>query len=146
LRARLWCAAELASERAHPGRECLLRSVVQRLAEREATRAGPVDPTHSEPLFALVLVDLDIDLDLLAIDARQVEKILAAPAASAEGLQRDLCGLVATKAADPLAFLLALNLDLAAKETAGEKITPPGLPLPEAERPAFVTEDCVWVA
>jgi hypothetical protein len=50
------------------------------------------------------------------------------------------------KAADPLAFLLALNLDLAAKETAGEKITPPGLPLPEAERPAFVTEDCVWVA
>ena len=29
---------------------------------------------------------------------------------------------------DPLAFLLKLNLDLAAKESAGESITPPGLP------------------
>ena len=47
------------------------------------------------------------------------------------------------KDADPLAFLLALNLTLAAKEKAGEPITPPGLPLPEAERAAFVTSDCV---
>ena len=47
--------------------------------------------------------------------------------------------------ADPLAFLLDLNLTCAAKESAGEKITPPGLPLPEAERPAFITEDCVRV-
>ena len=50
------------------------------------------------------------------------------------------------KAADPLAFLLALNLTLAAKEKAGEKISPPGLPLPEAERRAFITNDCVHVA
>jgi len=45
--------------------------------------------------------------------------------------------------ADPLAFLLELNLACAAKEKAGEKITPPGLPLSEAVRCAFVTEDCV---
>ena len=47
------------------------------------------------------------------------------------------------KDADPLAFLLALNLTLAGKETAGENITPPGLPLPDAERAAYTTEDCV---
>ena len=45
--------------------------------------------------------------------------------------------------ADPLGFLLALNLELAAKEKAGEKITPPGLPLSETERIAFTTEDCI---
>ncbi len=50
------------------------------------------------------------------------------------------------KAADPLAFLLALNLTLAAKEQAGEKITPPGLLLPEAERSAFITNGCVRIA
>ncbi len=49
------------------------------------------------------------------------------------------------KDADPLAFLLALNLELAAKEKAGEPITPPGLPLPESERAAFVTADCITV-
>ncbi|MEO6785291.1 MAG: type IIL restriction-modification enzyme MmeI, partial [Chthoniobacteraceae bacterium] len=48
--------------------------------------------------------------------------------------------------ADPLAFLLALNLTLAAKEKAGEKITPPGIPLPEAERAAFITDDCIRIA
>ena len=31
----------------------------------------------------------------------------------------------------------------AAKEAAGEKITPPGLPLPADERALFVTEDCI---
>ena len=35
---------------------------------------------------------------------------------------------------DPLAFLLELNLACAAKEKAGEKITPPGLPLPSGPR------------
>ncbi len=45
--------------------------------------------------------------------------------------------------ADPLAFLLALNLELAAREKAGEKITPPGLPLPAAEHAAFITDDRV---
>jgi hypothetical protein len=50
------------------------------------------------------------------------------------------------KTADPLAFLLALNLALAAKEKAGKKITPPGLPLPQAEAAAFITADCVAIA
>ncbi len=48
-------------------------------------------------------------------------------------------------AADPLTFLLQLNHACAEKEKAGEKITPPGLPLPEKEHAAFVTEDCVKV-
>ena len=46
---------------------------------------------------------------------------------------------------DPLAFLLALNLECASRERAGEKITPPGLPLSEGERAAFITADCVQV-
>jgi hypothetical protein len=45
--------------------------------------------------------------------------------------------------ADPLAFLLDLNLACAAREKAGEKITPPGLPLPVKDQAAFVTEDCI---
>ena len=44
---------------------------------------------------------------------------------------------------DPLAFLLELNLACAAKEKSGEKITPPGLPLPEKDQAAFITEDCI---
>ncbi|MCX6877802.1 MAG: N-6 DNA methylase [Verrucomicrobia bacterium] len=47
------------------------------------------------------------------------------------------------KDADILAFLLALNQTCAAKEAAGEKITPPGLPLPVEEHEAFLTEDCI---
>jgi hypothetical protein len=45
--------------------------------------------------------------------------------------------------ADPLAFLLALNLACAAKEKAGDKITPPGLPLRAAEHAEFMTDDCI---
>ena len=45
--------------------------------------------------------------------------------------------------AEPLAFLLALNLTLAAQEKSGATITPPGLPLPAAERAAFFTDDCL---
>jgi SAM-dependent methyltransferase len=44
---------------------------------------------------------------------------------------------------DPLAFLLELNLACAAKEKAGEKITPPGLPLPADEQKQFLSEDCI---
>jgi SAM-dependent methyltransferase len=44
---------------------------------------------------------------------------------------------------DPLAFLLELNLALAAKEKKGEPITPPGLPLPPGEHAAYITDDCV---
>ena len=40
-------------------------------------------------------------------------------------------------------FFLTLNLALAAKEKSGEAITPPGLPLPDAERAAFTTTDCI---
>ncbi len=49
------------------------------------------------------------------------------------------------KDVDILAFLLALNQTCAAKETAGEKITPPGLPLPVEEHGEFVTEDCISI-
>lgn len=47
--------------------------------------------------------------------------------------------------ADILAHLLALNQACAAREAAGESITPPGLPLPPAEHPAFLTDDCIRV-
>ena len=47
------------------------------------------------------------------------------------------------KDADTLAFLLELNQQGAARETAGHPITPPGLPLPPEERGAFVTKDCI---
>ena len=44
---------------------------------------------------------------------------------------------------DPIAFLLELNLACAAKEKAGEKITPPGLPLPSNEQQKFVSQDYI---
>ena len=47
------------------------------------------------------------------------------------------------KDANILAFLLALNQSCAAKEAAGEPITPPGLPLPLGKHAEFVTEDCI---
>lgn len=31
----------------------------------------------------------------------------------------------------------------AEKEKTGQKITPPGLPLPPEDHPAFITEDCI---
>jgi hypothetical protein len=49
------------------------------------------------------------------------------------------------KDADILAFLLQLNQSCAAKEAAGEKITPPGLPLPVEEHGKFITSDCIQV-
>lgn len=47
------------------------------------------------------------------------------------------------KDTDILAFLLALNRSCAAKEAAGETITPPVVPLPGEELAGFVTEDCI---
>src|SRR4029077_6035932 len=44
---------------------------------------------------------------------------------------------------DPLAFLLNLNLACSAKQNAGKKITPPGLPLPSKEHAVFITNDCI---
>jgi hypothetical protein len=49
------------------------------------------------------------------------------------------------KEADILAFLLDLNQTCAAKEAAGEPITPPGLPLPQEEQASYVTDDCIKV-
>ena len=48
--------------------------------------------------------------------------------------------------ADPLAFLLDLNLALAAREGAGEAITPPGLPAWVEDRAGYVTEDSIRAA
>ena len=45
--------------------------------------------------------------------------------------------------ADRLAFLLELNLACAGKEKVGEKITPPGLPLPPEQHAEFITDDCI---
>ena len=45
----------------------------------------------------------------------------------------------------PLAALLELNLTLSAEEKVGKLITPPGLPLPEAYRAAFITEDRIII-
>jgi hypothetical protein len=44
---------------------------------------------------------------------------------------------------DILTHLLALNHACAEKEKAGEKITPPSLPLPPEEHAAFITTDCI---
>ncbi len=49
------------------------------------------------------------------------------------------------KDADILAFLLTLNQSCAAKEAAGEPITPPGLPLPKTEHGELVTGDCLGI-
>ena len=46
---------------------------------------------------------------------------------------------------DPLAFLLRLNLDLAAKESAGQSVTPPGLPAFISNPEGFTTADCIQI-
>jgi len=46
---------------------------------------------------------------------------------------------------DILAFLLKLNLELAAKEAKKESITAPGLPAFVTDRESFISEDCVRV-
>jgi hypothetical protein len=44
---------------------------------------------------------------------------------------------------DTLAFLLKLNLDLVAKESASESITPPGLPALFPNASDFISPDCI---
>ena len=44
---------------------------------------------------------------------------------------------------DPLTFLLELNLACSAKEKAGEKIIPRGLPFLSKQHAEFVTKDCI---
>jgi hypothetical protein len=52
-------------------------------------------------------------------------------------------GMKATE--DILAFLLKFNLDLAFKESAGESITPPGLPALISNPEGFVTGDFIQI-
>jgi hypothetical protein len=65
---------------------------------------------------------------------RDAQAHLDAVVRSAYGMPED---------ADPLSFLLDLNLACAAKEKAGEKIIPPGLPLRPEEHAEFITADCI---
>jgi hypothetical protein len=44
---------------------------------------------------------------------------------------------------DLLAQLLALNQQVAAKEKAGEKVTPPGVPASYGDAKGLVSEDCI---
>jgi hypothetical protein len=67
---------------------------------------------------------------------RDAQNRLDAAVRSAYGMAKD---------ADILAFLLELNLACAAREAAGQTITPPGLPLPVPECEAFLTDDCIRV-
>jgi hypothetical protein len=53
------------------------------------------------------------------------------------------CAYGMDASADPLTFLLDLNLKLAEKEAAGENIVGPGLPASVKDRKSFVTKDCV---
>jgi hypothetical protein len=46
---------------------------------------------------------------------------------------------------DTLAFLQALNLELADRGAKGVQVTPPGLPVPAGEAAEFMSEDCVAV-
>jgi len=48
-----------------------------------------------------------------------------------------------TKSVDPLAFLLALNQEVAEKEAEGETVMGPGLPDFVKDRASFVTSDCI---
>ena len=50
-----------------------------------------------------------------------------------------------SKSADPLAFLLDLNLTLASVEATGKAIQGPGLPSLVTDRKPFITKDCVKV-
>jgi hypothetical protein len=65
---------------------------------------------------------------------RDAHALLDAAVRAAYGMDAD---------ADPLAFLLELNLACAAKEKAGEEIVAPGLPLPVEEQAALITDDCI---
>ncbi len=46
---------------------------------------------------------------------------------------------------DPLAFLLALNKEVAAREAAGEGVAALGLPPCVEDAGSFITDDCVRV-
>jgi hypothetical protein len=62
------------------------------------------------------------------------------------GNQEATIGVVAygmKEGQDTLAFLLRINLELAAKEAEGQTITPPSLPAAAPDPGSFVTADCI---
>jgi hypothetical protein len=61
--------------------------------------------------------------------------------AALDSAVRSAYGMADTE--DPLAFLLKLNLDLAAKESIGESITPPGLLALFPSGGDFISPDCI---
>jgi hypothetical protein len=48
--------------------------------------------------------------------------------------------------ADPLAFLLALNGELAEREASMKPVVGPGLPPSVKDASAFITDDCIRVS
>jgi hypothetical protein len=81
------------------------------------------------------LRDLYRTLDVLGSNPlRDVQDVLDKAIRAAYGMKEN---------ADPLVFLLQLNLDLAAKENAGVTIAGPGLPACVKDPASFVTTDCV---
>jgi hypothetical protein len=61
-----------------------------------------------------------------------------------EALDEAVRGAYGMKAgADPLAFLLALNQEVAAREARGEAVTAPGLPAGVGDVQEYVTADCI---
>jgi hypothetical protein len=48
-----------------------------------------------------------------------------------------------SKLQNPLEFLLALNAEVSAKETAGEPVTGPGLPAFVKNRKPYITHECI---
>jgi hypothetical protein len=60
---------------------------------------------------------------------------------SLDGAVRTSCGMKAKN--DPLAFLLALNGELAEREASIRPVVGPGLPSSAKDPAEFVTDDCV---
>ena len=61
--------------------------------------------------------------------------------AALDSAVRAAYGMTATE--DTLALLLRLNLELADKESAGEPITPPGLPPMAVGQDSWISNDCI---
>jgi hypothetical protein len=61
--------------------------------------------------------------------------------AALDSAVRAAYGVNATE--DTLAFLLALNLELADQAAKGVQLTPPGLPVPAGEAAEFMSKDCI---
>lgn len=83
------------------------------------------------------------------LSLRELYRILETPGAHSlkdahaklDQVVREAYGM--PKSVDTLGFLLKLNTEIAAKETAGEAVTGPGLPSTVKDRSLFITADCV---